>query len=247
VNFGHIYPFPAQDGGKPGYYLSSGYVVATALKQASEDRVMELLRIMNWLAAPFGSAEDALLTYGIKDVHYTVDDTGNPVPSQQGLAEARYVPWQYIVQRPRVVYVADIPAYAEAATHAEQALIRLGVADLTLGYYSPSQGAKGALARKTVLEGVRDIIAARRPMRDYDTLAKEWADTAGDQIRQGSQQAIAAGALLSFAKYRRLCVHVGHSSCPSTRVRRVLTLVPEAPNRNSTWREPPASSIRLRL
>jgi putative aldouronate transport system substrate-binding protein len=84
-------------------------VAATALKKAAPERLKELLRIFNWLAAPFGSAEDALLTYGIKGVHHTLDDKGNPQPSPEGLAQARYVPWQYITQRPQVHYIADIP------------------------------------------------------------------------------------------------------------------------------------------
>jgi len=192
VNFGHIYPFPAQDGGKPVYYLYQGFVAATAMKRAAADRVREILRIMNWLAAPFGSAEDALLTYGIKDVHYTVDDKGNPKPTANLLAEARYVPWQYVTQRPQVHYIADIPGYVEAAVQAEQTLVPLGVGDPTLGFYSPLQGSKGPTIRQTMLEGVRDIIAGRRPMSDYDTLVKAWTSGGGEQIRKEFSDAIAA-------------------------------------------------------
>jgi RHS repeat-associated protein len=32
---------------------------------------------MNWIAAPFGSAEDLLLTVGVKDIDYTLDAAGN--------------------------------------------------------------------------------------------------------------------------------------------------------------------------
>jgi putative aldouronate transport system substrate-binding protein len=192
VNFGHIYVFPAHDGGKPTYYLYQGYVAATALSKAAPGRLAELLRIMNWLAARFGSAEDALLSYGIKDVHYTADEKGNPQPGQTGLSEGRYVPWQYVVQRPQVIYIADIPGYVEAAVQVEQTLIPLGVADPTLGFYSLMHGNRGALRRLAMLEGVRDTIAGRRPMSDYDTLVKDWASSGGEQIRKEFSNAIAA-------------------------------------------------------
>ena len=56
-----IKPFAAHDGGKAAHFLSGGFLDTTALKKASPDRIKELLRIFNWLAAPFGSAEDLLL------------------------------------------------------------------------------------------------------------------------------------------------------------------------------------------
>ena len=51
-----------------------GYSV---LKQASPDRIKEMLRILNWLAAPVGSQEYLLMNYGVKDTHWTPDDRGN--------------------------------------------------------------------------------------------------------------------------------------------------------------------------
>src|SRR5437660_5380656 len=62
------------------------------LKKASPDRIKELLRIMNFLAAPFGSQEDLLLSYGIQGQDYSLDPKGNPVPTSEGIARASYVP-----------------------------------------------------------------------------------------------------------------------------------------------------------
>ena len=60
-----IKPFAAQDGQKPIHFLGTGFVSTNVLKKASPDRIKELLRIMNWLASPFGSQEDLMLTYGL--------------------------------------------------------------------------------------------------------------------------------------------------------------------------------------
>lgn len=80
VNFHPLAPFPAQAGGQPMHCLSVGFQLATALKKASADRIQELLRIVDYLAAPFGSAEDLLLIAGIPGVDYTLDSNGNPQP-----------------------------------------------------------------------------------------------------------------------------------------------------------------------
>src|SRR5581483_9167055 len=62
-----ITPFAAHAGQKPIHYLGRGYYSSTMLKQAPPDRIKELLRVADYLAAPFGSAEDLLLTTGVPE------------------------------------------------------------------------------------------------------------------------------------------------------------------------------------
>jgi putative aldouronate transport system substrate-binding protein len=117
------------------------------------DRIKELLRIMNWLASPFGSQEDLLLSYGLKDQDYTLDSRGNPMPSADGTARAGYVPWRYIAQHPWVYYHAGLDGFAKASHDAELATIPLGVDDPTNGFYSPTAYGKGANADMTWQDG----------------------------------------------------------------------------------------------
>ena len=58
-----------------------------------------MLRILNWLAAPLGSAEYLLMNYGLKDTHWTPDDKGNPILNARGKQDA-LVPFRYITQGP---------------------------------------------------------------------------------------------------------------------------------------------------
>ena len=190
--FGLIKPFPAHDGGKVQVFLSQGFISMNALKKASPERIKELLRIMNFLAAPFGSEEDLLLTAGIKGQDYTVDEKGNPLPTPEGVARARYVPWQYIAQRPYVNYQPDIPGFAKGSHEAQQILIPVGVEDPTNGFYSAAASGKGTTAETVFSDGVRDIILGRKPMSAYDGLVKEWASSAGDQMRKEYMDAMAA-------------------------------------------------------
>jgi putative aldouronate transport system substrate-binding protein len=193
VHFALMKPFAAQAGQKPQAYLSGGFFAMNVLKQAPPDRIRELLRIMDWLAAPFGSQEDLLLTYGVQGDDYTLDANANPVSTQRGATDAAYSAWKYICQRPQVNYQADLPGYAQACWDAEQQIFPIGVEDPTNGYYSPTQfGSAAFSAEQKMTDGLNDIIVGREPLSSFDDLVKSWQTTAGNQIRQELQSAMAA-------------------------------------------------------
>jgi putative aldouronate transport system substrate-binding protein len=172
--------------------MAGGYISMNALKKAPPERIKELLRIMNYLAAPFGSQEDLLLSYGLKDQDYTLDDKQNPVPSAEGVVRSMYVPWQYVARRPHVDYQADLPGFVEASFEAQKTLIPLAVYDPTPGYYAPSSYTTGAVADNRFYDAVRDIILLRRPLSDIDVAIKEWQTSSGDQVRKEYMDAMAA-------------------------------------------------------
>jgi len=183
-HFTIVKPFSADTSIKPQHFITGGTVAYNLVKKGSADRVKEILRIMNYLAAPFGTQEDMLLTYGIRDQDYSVDQSGNPSPTQSGLMNASYVPWQYIAHRPYVWYQADLPGYAQAAFDVEQILVGIGVPNPTTGYHSATQSKNGIAAEQAFYDGVADILFNRRPFTDYDTLVSDWRTSVGDTIRQ---------------------------------------------------------------
>ncbi len=189
-----VLPFPAHDGGKAQHFFGRGYFGMTAFKKASAERTQELLRIANWLAAPFGSAEDLLLTTGVKDVDYSIGADGSITVLPPSNQDANSVPWKYIVQRPQVAYWPGIPDYAKAATDFEKAAVAAGVADTTLGFTSPTLDSKGAVLQQGLIDGITDILAGRRPLSDFDQVVKEWQSNGGEGIRTELQQSIAAAA-----------------------------------------------------
>jgi putative aldouronate transport system substrate-binding protein len=192
INFLPLPPFPAFDGGKPTHFLGPGFIATNALKKASPERVKELLRVMDYLASPFGTQEDLLLQYGLPDVHYTLDANGKLTINDKSNADANYVNWKYIMQHPQVMYVPDIPGYGKAEYEAEHFLIPAGVADPTLGLYSPTLGAKGATLNRTMIDGITDIVAGRKQIGEYDQMVKDWQAQGGEQIRKELLEALAA-------------------------------------------------------
>jgi putative aldouronate transport system substrate-binding protein len=193
-HFGFIPPFRATAGDQPEAFLTGGFISTNVMKKASSDRIKELLRILDWLAAPFGTQEDLLLSYGIAGADYTLDANNQPQPTPAGILDAGYVPWRYMSQHPYVQYQADLPGYAKASFDAEQLQVNEGLLDPTLGFYSPTSYTKGSVAETAFRQGAIDIVVGRRPMSDYDQLAHDWQSAAGEQVRKEYLQAIAANA-----------------------------------------------------
>jgi putative aldouronate transport system substrate-binding protein len=192
--FGFMRHFAAHDGAKPVFFLGTGYGASTMLKQASPGRIKELLNILNWTAAPFGSQEDLLMVYGIEGTDYRLDASGNPVTSDSWAGDAYNAPWRYMTQHHQVMYNANYPEFTKLEADAETALIPIGVSDATLGYYSPTNSAKGVRLRLTFNDGLLEVLQGSRPLGDLDQLVSDWQANGGEDIRKEYLAAIAAAA-----------------------------------------------------
>ncbi len=195
TNFDIIRPLSADGNTKVQSYVTGGYISTNVMKKASPDRVKELLRIVDYLAKPFGTQEDLLITYGLAPADYTIGADGNPMLTSDGKTRSQYVPWQYMSDRPYATYYAGIPNYAKHVNEVEKVLVdpKIAVADVTLGFYS-STGASsaGKQAEQAWQDGMNNIMLGRDPMSSYDELVKSWQNTAGSKIKQEYNDAIAA-------------------------------------------------------
>jgi putative aldouronate transport system substrate-binding protein len=187
-----VNPFSADGQAAPIYFLGTGNFGGSVLKNAAHDRIKEILGVLNYFGAPFGSQESLLLTYGLKDTDFTYDADGNPVPTPNGFA-SHPVPWAFMTHAPVSIYNAVSPKdYANLIHGAEQASIPVGVQDATLGLYSTTNGKQGPSLKQMVNDGIAGIVSGRQPMSDWDQLVSDWRSRGGEQIRQEYQQALAA-------------------------------------------------------
>jgi putative aldouronate transport system substrate-binding protein len=184
-------PFPAQDGGTPTYWANSGALGFSVLKQASPDRIRQLLRILDYLAAPPGSAEYLLMNYGLKDVHWTPDDNGNPILNARGKADAA-VPFKYITSPPVSLYYTRSPDYARVMQDAERAMLPHLALNPTDGHYSPTHDNKYASLQLDLGQKLNDIVVGRQPYSALDQAIKDWLDGGGTQMRGEFEADIAA-------------------------------------------------------
>jgi putative aldouronate transport system substrate-binding protein len=186
-----VSPFSAVAGQKPTYWSQQGVFGYSVLKKASPERIKELLRVLNWIASPFGSQEYLLMRYGVKDVDYTPDERGNPILTTQGKADAT-IPWPYITQGPNALYFPTNPDYPHVMQDAEKAMLPVAQIDPTSTLYSPTFASKGTVLGQMVYNQVGEVVLGRAPVSSIDQLISDWKSQGGDQIRGEFEQAIAA-------------------------------------------------------
>jgi putative aldouronate transport system substrate-binding protein len=187
-----VKPFGANGG--PGSYWygrpNFGFVVLP--KTLSQDRTRMLLRVLNFLAAPFGTDEDLLLRFGVKDAEWVLDAGGNPQFTDKGQAD--FMPWRNIVAPAPVAFLpVQAPEFPTLLQDWEKQLLAVGVEDASVGLVSRTYAQKGATANRTLGDGLNDIVTARRPLGDYDALVKDWLGAVGTTAKAEYEQAYAAG------------------------------------------------------
>ncbi|MFC7618819.1 hypothetical protein [Microlunatus sp. GCM10028923] len=168
-----------EGGGWAPQYLGPAILCITALKQAAPERITELLRMLNYLAAPFGTAEELFLSSGIEGVHHTLKD-GNPVPVEDAGGEIFNV--GYLMSPPRVHYVAGFPDVAEQEYRAEESAVADGIPWPTAGLYSQTDETKGVTLGKTMSSLQDEVIRGQRTLQDWDEAVAAWKRDGGDQI-----------------------------------------------------------------
>jgi putative aldouronate transport system substrate-binding protein len=181
IPFGH-------DGGQGVQFLGNGSIGLTVLKKASDDRIKELLGILNYLAAPFGSEESLLVSYGIKDTDYTLNEKGNPILTPKGQTDI--VPWAGLVRRPPVLFDANSDEAAKRGYADETAALAIGIKSPTVGLYSNTYAQKGSSLNRTFTDGINQILYGRDPISSLDDLVQSWRTSGGDQIRAEYEQAL---------------------------------------------------------
>ena len=181
-------------GGDPLAWQRQEPIFYTFLKKGlSQERTLELLRVLNWCAAPFGSREYELAAYGVEGQHFTRGSDHCPIPTELGRNE---LAMQYTLlggRCPVVVSSEDVPHYVRDL---------LAYSRATLPYAEPDlfQGMKlqlpSAFSKNLVLteDKLTDILRGRRPESDLAAIVQEWRNNGGDETRAFLEKALAANS-----------------------------------------------------
>ncbi|MBV9174977.1 MAG: hypothetical protein JOZ81_33370 [Chloroflexi bacterium] len=174
-------PFSADGNAKPVYYFGRPNFGMALVKQGDDAHTREMLRILDFFAAPFGSTEWQLINYGVEGPDFAFDDQGNPVLTDQGRAE--FMPWNSLVTGQPYYWSIQEPNAAQVYQGYEKLLAPLGVEDASIGTFSATFASKGTLLLDALGSGAQDIAAGRRPMSDLDGLVQDWRNNGGNQIK----------------------------------------------------------------
>ena len=169
----------------PGFF---GMVGIPASVGGDEERVLELLRIMDWLAAPFGSEEWLFKTYGIEDTHFTRDERGNPITTEQGTLERSAL--TYFGGTPSVIFTPEEPEVGLVVQQGLYESVAVGIDNPALTLYSETEISTGPSLDQFATDRVTAIVTGREPITAFDGVVQDWLDRGGQQIRGEYEQAL---------------------------------------------------------
>ncbi|GHH03940.1 extracellular solute-binding protein [Streptomyces lanatus] len=172
--------------GKPGGIVAArrsfGY---TVLKKAKKERIQLLLRVLDYLAAPFGSQEWELVHYGIEGTHFTRAADGSPEPTKLGEVENNTnLPLKYLAEGPQVLFVPGKPDAVRALHAWQEKTVPYAIRNASYGLQSRTKNSQGTTLKALLDDTVTGIVAGRLPLSEWDAVVKKWRAQGGDRMAE---------------------------------------------------------------
>lgn len=158
-----------------------GYVT---FKKADTDRIKLLLRISNYLSAPFGTAEYELANYGVEGAHFTKDAEGIRTTELYRVENNTTLPVKYLGAAPAVLYLPGHPETGRAIHEWEKAVLPRSIADPAVGLRSATQSGKGAEMTRIVADAISAIVFGRKPVSAWQEAVDQWRRAGGDKVAE---------------------------------------------------------------
>ncbi|MGW8955509.1 extracellular solute-binding protein [Streptomyces sp. NPDC055709] len=168
-----------------GYWLGAGLFGFTVFKKASAQRVKLLLRILNLLAAPFGTTENELVNFGVEGIHFTRGNNGGLVLTDLAKTENPVnVPVKYIAAGPMVSYFPGHDENSRRLHTWETEVMPKGITNPENGLVSTTYSSIKPQLDSIINDTVADIILGREPMSALDEAIKKWKATGGTKASE---------------------------------------------------------------
>ena len=174
-------PFSANGRDKPKYVLSNGAGLFSYLnKNLTKAKIEEVLRIANYIAAPYGSLEYTLVNYGELNLHHTMETTG-PKLTAAGSAEIAST-YQFLATAPTVTAMPGYPEWVKAFTAWQGNAAQYTYKPLFFGLNiaEPTQYAK---INDPVEAVVVNVLRGKQTMADFRSAVATWRQHGGDALR----------------------------------------------------------------
>jgi putative aldouronate transport system substrate-binding protein len=182
-----VVPPAIEGGGVADIWLGPATHNLTGISVDSADRAAALLDVLNYLAAPFGSAEHIFKNYGVEGVHHTLVE-GDPVLNDKGQSETQ-LGLKYVGEGPWVNYVPGKPEVAQAQFDAQSAVVPTAIPNPASTLFSETQSRKGSQIGSALGSVETDILQGREPVSTWTEAVERWKRDGGDQIRDELSEA----------------------------------------------------------
>ncbi|WP_431032737.1 hypothetical protein ACQYWQ_05410 [Streptomyces sp. P6-2-1] len=193
VVFGMMTPF-AQDGGTPLYWENSGAYAITMLKKTgSRKKVDQFLRVLDYLAAPFGTKESFVVNYGEKGTDYEMRK-GIPVLTERGQRE-QDLGIAYIVGGPQTLCYPQGAPGVDRMNHAWQSkVVPMLLKDPAAHLYSNTKNTKGASLDQHMQDAIKAVAYGRKPASSLKSAVAAYKRGGGDAMAREYAKAAEATA-----------------------------------------------------
>lgn len=183
---------PGFDGGQGKPWMGSALNNITSFSKDSKHSADTLLKIANWMAAPFGTEEYLFRKYGVAGRHYNLQGT-DPVPTKIGTVETG-IGLQYVSDSPLALYWAGRPEVPQAQHEIQAKVADRLVYDASYGLYSDTQSKVQTKLTKTMTDLENQIVQGKKPVSDWTAGVANWRSSGGDKMRTELEQAFSDAA-----------------------------------------------------
>ncbi len=189
----HMQPLPlfAADGRDPVAWGSQAPIFYTFIKKdVSRERTQEILRVLDWFAAPFGSLEREMTYYGVEGKHFTRAPDNSPIATDLGRKEIANQFWLLGGRAPVLVGSSEVPSYVKDLLDYTQETVKHLEVDLFQGIKIEMPASYSKIIISTE-DKIKDMVRGRRPLSDLDQIVREWRRSGGDDARAFLEKALA--------------------------------------------------------
>jgi len=170
---------------RPGFFATSSIPIKVG---RDPERVKELLRVVDWFAAPSFSDENIFKNYGIEGVHHTLKD-GVRILNDNG--KAQIADFSNLSNGPiTLCYTNGQPDDAVFMQTLVRNLAALGIDNPTTGYYSATNATKTGELTRLHIDRTSAMVQGRDPLTALEAYVKDWRGRGGDAIRKEYETAI---------------------------------------------------------
>lgn len=177
----------AISGGRARKFLRAPIFTMAALRKNDEGKIREILRVMNYLAAPFGTAEFLFNRFGVQGKHHTLSGT-DPVLTSTGQSEVN-IPLERLVKGVDAIYHPGHPDSTKRLYDYFRAVIPDGIGSASFGLYSGTDSTLGPQLEGNLAAFRNDVVQGRRTIQDWKNAVADWRKKGGDTIRQEYEDA----------------------------------------------------------
>src|SRR5690606_10077840 len=178
-----LVPVFAHDGGTPSLHGNDPSSQSVFIKKGlGEEKVTEILAVLNYCAAPFGTVEYMVYRYGEEGRHYELNDDGAPELTELGQKEVSNG-YLFISGRNNAIAESEYPDYVESFTAWFNEAAQYTEENPFEGIRIQRPSAYVSVEQPTE-DKITAILRGRREVSELSEVVAPWRRDGGDAARE---------------------------------------------------------------